>query len=301
MRKIKAILAGAVLVLSGLAVASQPATAGAPVYRAAKGMPSKSAPLTSKSGVNTFFYAAADQTPTAATDTVYMNGLVANPTLSGANHSLGEVAVHLNGTNPGGFGQTVELGWTVDPGVCGSGATPCLFGFWWKNGVPQCYNAGCGWVPYAPSTYTLGQSISGAVGSLKQFAIQHTGNAWWLSYDNVWMGYYPDSLWTGTTMGGAGATPAVTFQNIGYYQVFGEVAYNGATTQPASTACGDMGNGALGSSTSPLPARWSAVNMLQSGTTVPATLTSMGNANPTYWYGYAITAQTWRYGGPGAC
>ncbi|MER7172505.1 neprosin family prolyl endopeptidase [Streptomyces mesophilus] len=35
------------------------------------------------------------------------------------------------------------------------------------------------------------------VGKKVRFAVQHRKNAWWVWFDNAWLGYYPDSLWQG--------------------------------------------------------------------------------------------------------
>ena len=48
-------------------------------------------------------------------------------------------------------GNTVEVGWTMNPQVCPNIATqagPCAFVFFWKAGVGQCYNT-CGFIPTA--------------------------------------------------------------------------------------------------------------------------------------------------------
>lgn len=268
---------------------------------APKGLPKvaghSSASLAAKSGVNTYFYNTAQQYPAANTIGVASSGVSAIPALSGANHSLGEIAVMKDDTNQ----NLAEIGWNVDPGVNGDSSVH-LFCYWWKNGKGQGYNGGTGFVPWSSPSATCGQNISSTVGTTVRYGIVHDGSAWWLAYNNGWVGYYPDTLWSSTAYGTPPSnSPAVTWNTIGYYQVFGEIAYNGPSTQPAATACADMGNGALGTSTSPLPARWASTQTEVGTTWSNAALTTGTNAYPTYWYGYLITAMSFRYGGPGAC
>lgn len=292
--------------------------AAAPVLSAAqqktnktalKGMPSKSGAQTqAKLAGPTFFYATADQTPPTGTTTAWANTTIASPALSGASHSLAEIAViQYNGTKR----QIVEVGWTQDTGVCGSAAnSPCLFTYWWKNEVGQGYNQGTsnGFVPAASASGTPGMSLTSLVGTSKKFGIQYTAasgtspGCWWLAYDAGWLGCFPDTNWSGTTLGGAGATPAVTFNTLPYYQMFGEIAYSGV--QAANTACADMGNGILGTAAAPNPlsVSWGSAALYVNGVQTNANMALTGTPYPTYWNGQITGAgRTHRFGGPGAC
>lgn len=337
MKKFKAILGAAVMVAAGLTVASQPvqaapvAVAGAPVYTpparlpwgevpvsqpfkaapvvsaaqvernrtALKGMPSRSAAKAKLVGP-TYFYASADQTPTVTTDGVFASGTIATPTLNGANHSLGEIAVMKDNTCT--TCATVEIGWTVSQAQFGDNA-PHLFGYWWKNGVGQGYNGGSGFVPYATPSATLGQSLAAVSGTAKRFGIQHspavgsTPAAWWLAYDTGWVGYYPDTLWSSTAYGiPPSNSPAITFTTTAYYRMFGEVAYSG--TQALSTACAWMGNGIQGTQpTAPLSVAWGSGALVGPGGTINANMSVVFADMPNYSTWITAAGRTVRYGG----
>jgi len=158
-------------------------------------------------------------------------------------HTLAEIAVERT---VGGQRQIVEVGTTVDPGVCGAQPVPCMFSFWWKNGVGQGYNVN--FTPYAPTcsvaaNYCIGESLLGLAGAVPgngnpyRFQIQHNNGAWWLAFNNMWVGDFNDSLWTGATPSG----PGVTFTSGQTFQAFYEVV--DFTTLP----CSDMGNGLVAS------------------------------------------------------
>lgn len=322
MKKFKAILGAAVMVVAGLAVASQPVQAvpAAPAavapparlpwgdlaqsqpfktaspsagVKAPKGMPGKASAKSAKLTGPTYFYASGDQTTTSTNTGVYASGTIASPTLNGASHSLGEIAVMLDNTSS--TKATVEIGWTVDPVVCAATASPCLFGYWWKNGVKQCYN-GCGFVPNAGSALALGGSLTSVVGTAKRFGIEYISGNWWLAYDTSWVGYYPGTLWSSTMYGGTGASPAITFATTGYYQMFGEVAYSG--TQALSTACAWMGNGIQGTQpTAPLSVAWGTGSLITTGGTINANMSLLHADTPNYSTWITAAGRTVRYGG----
>lgn len=153
-------------------------------------------------------------------------------------HSITECSVH--------FGENiVELGWRKY-----KDGTLTLFSYWWKDvgGVrtPQCFN-GCGFVSSSgtsgvPASCTPGQDLSSAVGTgPKLFYIQHFDGVWWLSYDAQWCGYYPDSLFGGTTAKDRAQT----------VQIFHELAgrkYTGSGSG-STDICSDMGAAKLPSVT----------------------------------------------------
>lgn len=220
-------------------------------------------------------------------------------------HSLGELAVSDRAGN-----NVVEVGWTKDDGVCGSTTTggvttinTCMFVFWWKNGVPQCYN-GCGFTEYTANCSVAGQlcpgdNMTSLVNQQKRFQISRTSNAWWLAYDGVYIGYYLDTLWTGATPSG----PAVT--NFKYGEMF-SVFYEVASGDPSP--CTDMGSGYLGTDPSLLASRMGSIILLNPNPSTivsnfPASAPWKGTgATPTVAGVYdvlALSTQTARGGGPG--
>lgn len=171
------------------------------------------------------------------------NGVNANFTIGGHAgaltgsdyHTLAEIAVESADGQ-----QIVEVGWTVDPVVNktnGVGVTtPRPFVYHWVNGQQSCYN-GCGFVPVSGATVTFG-TTNLTPGATAKLGIWHDDvqAVWWISWDNVWQGYFPDSLWTG-------ASSPVSFTRMNWVQLFGEIA------SPFSKPCSDFGLGITPSST----------------------------------------------------
>jgi hypothetical protein len=228
----------------------------------------------------------------------YSVGTSGSPALATSdNHTLAEAAAIKT---VGGKRQIVEIGWNIDRTVNGD-TNPHLFGFWWKNGVGQCYN-GCGFVPVSGAAYSLGQTLTG--GASLQLGIQYTQGNWWLWVKNIstgtggWIGYYPASLWTSSTPSGPAVT---TFTDIDNGQVFGEISAN---STPASTVCTDMGSNVLATTTAGasigstqfigLPATAVNLNIIES----PSGISPYWNAEAL---GTAGNIRTFRYGGPGGC
>jgi hypothetical protein len=304
MRKFLASLAAAIAVLAGSAAAGAPALAApapSPGVQAAKGMPGKVATPPSSSARAAlagpyFFYNVARQSlaPAESAESLAANLIVTNNFLApGDFHTLQELAVTShNGQNH------VEVGYTKDPAVCGTSggaAKSCLFVYRWTNGVPSCYNlAACGgFVEYAPTCSVAGNICAGDdiaphFNTQKRFQIQHSGTVWWVAYDAKWIGYYPDSLWTG-------ATPPVTFTSGGLFQVFGEIAAN------VPKPCTDMGNGLQGST----DVNASRLGSTTLTSTVPAGIVANFPASvqpavsPAVWSVTNLTTITSRIGGPG--
>lgn len=217
-----------------------------------------------------------------------VNMIISAPYTQANDHSLQELSV-ADPTEK----HSVELGITVDPNLFGD-SNPHLFAFWWKNGVPQCYN-GCGFVDYAANPINVGDSLAGSVGLQKRLEIQVTSTAWWLRYDNQWLGYYPLTLWSAATPSG----PGVTFNQGNYFQVFGEVAsLNSATPKT------DMGNGQFGTPNTAVPvsARLGSYQLVgQSPSTVVSGLTIgviPSTASGAYNV-YPISTLSFGFGGPG--
>lgn len=168
---------------------------------------------------------------------------VQNPYISGGagNHSLTEADVELSVDNTADGivnpkRNIVEVGITKDNGVCASTTSKfCVFVFAWANGVPGAYNGG-GFVEYTAYCSTVGAICAGDdaaswVGTSKHYVIQYFNAAWWIGIENNWIGWFPDSKWTGAT------PPVNTFKGItDYIQNFGEV-------YTAGTSCDDMTNG----------------------------------------------------------
>lgn len=218
---------------------------------------------------NSVYYNYAKGNQTGETDGSWANLIVSKPTVvAGDYHSLAEISVQSGGENP----NVVEVGWTVDRSVNGDN-DPHLFVFYWKNGVPTCYNA-CGFKQYSP-TVKPGDTLP--VGDPKRFGIQHSGGNWWIAYNSEWIGYFPDALWDGA------------YTRAGFVQWFGEVA--SSTAVP----CTAMGNGLLPSD--PDAARIGSISMTN-GPDAKVTLQPT-TPHPTWYDVKWVTDKTFRFGGPG--
>ena len=207
---------------------------------------------------------------TAETDGFYTNVTIGKPALDDADyHTLAELAVQSADGK-----QIVEVGWNVDRVVNGDD-DPHLFVYHWVNRETSCYN-GCGFQQYS-STIKPGDTL--ASGVTKKFGIQYSNGAWWSAFNSEWVGYFPETLWT---------DKGVSFNRSGMIQVFGEVA--ATSTDP----CTDMGNGLSSANTS--AALLGSVSYLN-GPTVALTIRSTTDVYSVA----ALSARTFRYGGPGAC
>jgi neprosin-like protein len=243
------------------------ASAGTAGLYGPKGNPSGAMAGTRSISALTFLYGGTYQFAVADGTSAVMT--VARPTLAtGDFHSLGEAAVSSADSQ-----QVVEVGWTVDRGLFGD-ANPHLFVFHWVNGVATCYN-GCGFVA-ASTIVTAGMTLP--VGGTPQFSIQHFQGNWWVGYGGTWFGFFPDALWSG------GYTKA------GLIQWFGEVAANSASP------CTDMGNALFPASTSSATAF--GITYF-GGPAVSIILNTV--TNPSLYGGTRTSANSMRFGGPGAC
>jgi len=231
-----------------------------------------------------------------------------NPYLDTAKdyHSLAEVEIEKT-INTSGTGQRniVEVGATKDPVVCaGKTNTYCLFVFWWKDGVKQCYN-GCGFVDYVPTPPTVNIDAGDAVptadiGTGKIFYITHFNSQWWVSYNGLWIGYYPDTLWsTSNTYG-----PAVAgFNELDFGQAFAEVA-GGETSSGSGVehkSCTDMMNGqdgSLGAVPAVQIASAAFDNLALASVNLSVSTVATGTLNP-YYSVTKVTGRTFYVGGPG--
>ncbi|GIE95411.1 neprosin family prolyl endopeptidase [Paractinoplanes rishiriensis] len=210
---------------AGLSAALDPRGATEPVGRyAPKGRPgvaAETAKSTTLAAATSYFYNFGRHV--AVTDGYYANLSIAKPRLHAKDaHSLAELAVQSGDSK-----QIVEVGWTVDRAVNNGSEEPHLFVYHWVNGKTSCYN-GCGWVQTHPTVKPGAKLATGA----KRFGIQFVDDAWWISYDSEFIGYFPEKLWT--EEGGV-----ESFRQTGLVQLFGEVA-------GSANPCSQMGNGLPG-------------------------------------------------------
>ena len=205
---------------------------------------------------------------TGASVTMYQ---AAPARVAGDGHSLQELALQTTGGTASA--NTIEIGWTVDPGVNGD-YQPHLFVFHWINGQPTCYN-GCGFVQVS-TTVRAGMAVS--AGSSASFALRYYAGNWWAYYNNVPFGYFPGSEW-----GGA-------FTSAQVVSAFGEVS---ADTQPS---CTQMGDGVYGSASG---SSWISNYQLYGSSSQPQF--SVSATDPSYYNYGSASATSFHLGGPGAC
>lgn len=246
-----------------------------------------------------FFYGTGTQFGTG--DLVATNLTVEKPYLrtTGTNpdfHSLAEIAAIKPSVGTGvcapanGGRNIVEVGWTVDQALTGS-LNPHLFVYHWICNQQTCYNA-CGWVDYAPTTMNAGDVMPSWGLVSKAFGIQYFSNAWWVSYDGNWLGYFPDSVWTTYTQ------PQTTFTTTTTSQAFWELAAG------STTPCSDLGNGQLGTSggANTSAARLGSWTLREVPTDLTDNFTPITFTGPSAEYdAYIVTGstRTARGGGPG--
>lgn len=203
-------------------------------------------------------------------DGAYMSTPVQSPVVATADyHSLAELAVESRDGQ-----QIIEVGWRI---YRPQDQTPRLFIFHWINGQATCYNT-CGFVPSSSTTIRPGMALTPSTTPV-QFAIQYFQGNWWLGYNGTWFGYFPSSEWGGT------------FTKAGLVQIFGEVS--STTANP----CSNMGNGLLGTSAS-------AASVTGIGYYNPMNATGLARFTPddaTLYDSQVTSANSFRYGGPGAC
>lgn len=182
-------------------------------------------------------------------------------------HSVAEIYV-------GDFTNAVEVGWRK-----AINDVTRLFVFWWKDGLPQCYNRDCEGYVQVHSSYYPGMPISTS-GDSQSYAIRRVGTNWWVYYKSIPMGYYPDSLWNNQ------------FTSASYVAYYGEVASIDSTGNTTT----DMGNGLWPSNSS--AARiddqryWDSVRWRYAST-------NKGASSPERYDVRATSSRSMRYGGPG--
>lgn len=136
-------------------------------------------------------------------------------------HSIDEIAVEAAGSSL----TDVEMGWSVSADQWGD-INPHLFIYHWIDNAETCYDA-CGWNQYS-ATYYPGMSLSSLVGKPIYMGWVHADGAWWAWFNDQWMGYFDDSIWSGT------------FTKAGLIQWYGEIASSNGVP-PRS----QMGNGSF--------------------------------------------------------
>lgn len=140
-------------------------------------------------------------------------------------HSLDQFLFGSGG--PGNLKYTLEAGWTVAPDMG------------WKTGEPTKphYFVFINWNEYAKteSEYVyeephfvpeVGATVSpGTVlpEATITFGGKYEGEKWWLSVNDVWIGYVPESIWSGN------------FRGMNVLQTFGEVFDNATPTSQMGT------------------------------------------------------------------
>lgn len=144
-------------------------------------------------------------------------------TQSGANHSLGEIAVQSDDQL-----DVVEVMWRVNLTARPDG-NPVLEAYHWIGGVGQGYRVG--FVDYAPNPLNLGAGLPKPVN--KDFVISSTSTDFWVGYDGNWVASVPKSRWGARPFGQAA-------DQVKIGQAFYEVAASGAGEEHP---CDDMGTG----------------------------------------------------------
>lgn len=237
-------------------------------------------------GTTCYFYAGAFDAVSPAVDGVVASLTVAQPTLDTHDaHTLAEITVQSADTK-----EVVEAGWTVDSaGVNGADHTkPHLFASAWRNGTFLGYNTSGGFVNVGSCAPCIGADVSADIGTSQSVTIEHLSTptaGWWVGYKGVWVGAFPDTIWSGS---------GITFTKSDEQKTFGEIA--GGCTPSHS----QMGNGAFGSAGPPITgARFTNYSTITSGTVTLGTYDGTIVTNATYWTSVNLSAHTNAYGGPG--
>ena len=189
-------------------------------------------------------------------------------TASTEEHSLQEIALQNTART-----STVEIGWTVDPQLNGD-SRPHLFVYHWVDGQESCYN-GCGFVQVSPAIRP-GMPLPSHMAA--NFAIRNISGDWWVFFQNLPVGYFPGSLWSGG------------YKTAQVVSVFGEVAEDVSD----SPSCTQMGNGRFGSDGG---SSWIRDYRVFGSTDEPR-LTVTATSPSQYGFG-AVTPTSFRLGGPG--
>jgi hypothetical protein len=221
-------------------------------------------------------------------------------------HTLEELEVEKT---IGGVRQIVEVGWSVEPAVFGDTNSHLWTGVWAggtfcgynttvnctaSNQFVQCNTTSCG--AGNPDVWDAADTLT--VGTAMRLGIQYqaTGTTgWWIiayltTGASEWLGYFPDSVWTGAGING--------FTAADHIQAFAEVAN---TSLPLG--CTDDGDGTLPTTTTgAVIGSVTAVGLasslvdIDSGVTVTdATKYNLVAPAP------GANVRTIRVGGPGAC
>ncbi len=201
--------------------------------------------------------------------------------------------------------RDIEEGWLVDPdpSVYGGGTDPHLFVY--VRDVPKYGGSSgclvqqdassptgwsCGFVPLDTTNYP-GKSLMSEVGNVRTFYIAYSGGNWLIHYDANYIGYIPESAFSGS------------FNSVSVAEWQGEVAV--AKNPPAT----QMGNGNCGTSTSPqnVPAHFYTMAIETATQSYPAyTYSQKAEVTNKKFYNGAYnytknTLTTLAYGGPTGC
>jgi hypothetical protein len=205
-------------------------------------------------------------------------------TQSGANHSLGEIAVSSADQQ-----DIVEVMWRVNT-VARPDGNPILEAYHWIDGTPQGYRVG--YVDNAANPVNLGAGLPKPVN--KNFAIGSDASNFYVGYDGAWVATLPKSRFGADEF-------ALAADQVQIGQGFYEVAADGAAEEHP---CDDMGTGwdsnpFVSGTGSIFNFAWTgsatAVNVTGGIVTNPAGIT--GNADA---YHFATTsANSGRGSGPG--
>jgi hypothetical protein len=217
-----------------------------------------------------YYYAGAEQWPYLGTGATGASVQMcqANPVFGPAGtvgHSLTEMA--LSGPASGDYLEFISIS---------TNSGPWLWTTWWLDGQ---FQGSSGFVQVS-KTIVSGMSLT--VGSTASYAVEQAGGRWNYYYDGQFVGYFPDSLWSGA------------FTNVTHVQVFGEVSTTLGTAPDAQ-----MGDGILG---------WQAGSAIVNGyqlfgSSTRAAFTDAYETATYPDYDYAvgpITSTSFGYGGPGA-
>jgi hypothetical protein len=205
------------------------------------------------------------------------------PGSSSSGHSLGQIWA-IDSSDPRGL-STIEEGWSVSPGQFGD-TNPHLFIYHFDAGVGMGYAPAGGWVQVSNTVYpNMRLSYHDRQHS---YYVQAYAANWWVSYDGIWVGYYP-----------ASAFPRHFPAFLTRIDAGGEVATLEQRT------CTDMGHGSL-LGTDANAARfggvwWGSYGNIYAHTALLYPLPSDPNQYNIGNWTSGQPGYTFRYGGPGWC
>ena len=169
-------------------------------------------------------------------------------------------------------GNSVEVGWRVDPGLFGD-RLPHLYVGHSVHSIVQCPDA-CGFRQFDAN---LRPGAVLTVDSVHQFEIEQFQGNWWIGDGPTWIGFFPNSLFNNE------------FVQAGSTQWMGTVLVDG------SLSCTEMGNGKFASDST-------AATITNVGYFAgPAVSISTVAQDPNRYSAAVFNGSSLRFGGPGAC